>query len=279
MKLAKLRTNSAGGPDMLSPLFVNKVSGFIASPLTFMFEEFFRNSFVPPVWRTAFVRPIFKSGDSSSVNNYRPVSLTCTCCKIMESIVSDQLLDYLSDNNLITKHQHGFIKKRSTCTQLLESFQDWTLSLRDKKCLDVLYLDFSRAFDSLVHSKLLCKLSAYGIQYELLHWIESFLRDRSQQVLIDGQLSAPTSVKSGIGQGSILGPLFFVLFINDIGDCVDNLTTCKLYADDVKLYTSFDWGSDPDSLHASLSGIQQWATAWQLKLNPMKCSVLHLNLI
>ena len=119
-----------------------------------MFEEFFRNSFVPPVWRTAFVRPIiFKSGDSSALNNYRPVPLTCTCSKIMESIVSDQLLDYLSENNLTTKHQHDLIKKRSTCTHLLESFQDWTLASRYMKCLDGLYLDFYRVFHSLAHSK------------------------------------------------------------------------------------------------------------------------------
>ena len=139
-------------------------------------------------------------------------------------------------------------------------------------------MDFSRAFDSLVHSKLLLKLSAYGIEYELLNWFESFLRGRTQRVLIDGQLSSPTIVKSGIGQGSILGPLFFVLFINDIADCIDVHTTCKLYADDVKLYSSFDVHCDRNSLHTrSLVSIEQWARDWQLKLNPIKSSVMHFG--
>ena len=229
------------------------------------------------IWRTAYVRPIFKGGDATSINNYRPISLTCTCCKLMESIINDQLVDYLFTNDLITKHQHGFIKRRSTCTQLLESFQDWTLALNDKKCLDVLYLDFSRAFDTLVHSKLLHKLRSYGVQHELLNWIESFLSGRSQRVLIDGHLSFSANVTSGIGQGSILGPSFFVLFINDITDCFDALSTCKLYADDVKLYTSFNHHLGPDSLLSSLAKVQQWAIDWQLKLNPLKCSVLHLG--
>ena len=231
--------------------------------------------YVPPIWRTAFVRPVFKGGDSTLLNNYRPISLTCTCCKIMEGIISDKLLDYLFVNNSISKHQHGFIRRRSTCTQLLESFQDWTLALRDKNCVDTLYLDFSRAFDSLVHSKLM--LSAYGIQYELFEWICSFINSRSQQVLIEGHLSSSAAVKSGSGQGSILGPLFFVLFINDISDCIDSSTTCKRYADDVKLYTSFDHCSDPISLHTSLYGIQQRSIDWLLTLNPSKCTVLHLG--
>ena len=138
-------------------------------------------------------------------------------------------------------------------------------------------MDFSRAVDSLVHSKLLHKLRSYGVQHELLNWIESFFSGRSQRVLIDGHLSFSANVTSGIGQGSILGLSFFVLFINDITNCFDALSTCKLYADDVKLYTSFNHHSGPDSLLASLAKVQQWAIDWQLKLNPLKCSVLHLG--
>ena len=277
MKLKNLKTNSAGGPDLLCPMFLKNVSYFSASPLAFMFEEFFKNSYVPSIWRTAYVRPIFKCGDATSINNYRPISLTCTCCKLMESIINDQLVDYLFTNDLITKHQHGFIKKRSTCTQLLESFQDWTLALNDKKCLDVLYLDFSRAFDTLVHSKLLHKLCSYGVQHELLNWIRSFLSGRSQRVLIDGHLSFSANVTSGIGQGSILGPSFFCPIYKRYYWLFWCLSTCKLYADDVKLYTSFNHHLGPDSLLVSLAKVQKWAIDWQLKLNPLKCSVLHLG--
>jgi len=140
-----------------------------------MYESFFLNTYVPPVWKIAFVRPIFKSGSANLTSNYRPISLTCTCSKIMESIVSKHMLEFLFENDLISEHQYGFLPRRSTCSQLLDSFQDWILELSDKSSLDVIYLDYSKAFDAISHKKLLHKLSRYGFQYELLCWIECIL--------------------------------------------------------------------------------------------------------
>ena len=156
----------------------------------------------------------------------------------MESIISDQLSDYLSLNGLISKEQHGFLVKRSTGTQLLECFQDWFLEIHNKKAIDIVYIDYSRAFDSLVHSKLLIKLSSYGISHELFGWIKCFLEGRTQSVSIDGHVSTPLDVVSGVVQGSNLGPLLFILFINDIVDIISGPSKCKLFADDLKLYSS-----------------------------------------
>ena len=115
--LNKLRPNAAGGPDGLQPCFLRRVSKFIAYPLSVMYESFFLNTYVPPIWKIAFVRPIFKSGSANQTSNYRPISLTCTCSKIMESIVSRHMLEFLFENDLISEHQYGFLPRRSTCSQ------------------------------------------------------------------------------------------------------------------------------------------------------------------
>ena len=127
--LNKLRQNAAGGPDGLQPCFLKRISNFIAQPLSIMFEAFFMNAYIPPIWKMAFVKPIIKSGSSSLPSNYRPISLTCTCSKLMESIVSKHILQYLLENGLLSDQQCRFLPKRSTCLQLLDSFQDWILEL------------------------------------------------------------------------------------------------------------------------------------------------------
>ena len=134
-KLVKLKPNSAAGPDNLAPLFLRQVAKEIAHPLACMFEMFFSTAFVPPAWKMAYVKPIFKNGNASDASNYRPISLTCVCSKIMESIINENMLVYLLDNSLISEHQHGFLSRRSTCSQLLDSFQDWVVGLSNRKAV------------------------------------------------------------------------------------------------------------------------------------------------
>jgi hypothetical protein len=274
--LNKLRPGTAGGPDGLQPCFLKRISKYIAHPLSVMFEQFFLNSYVPPIWKKAYVRPIIKSGSASLTSNYRPISLTCTCSKLMESIVSRDMLEYLLDNGLISDQQYGFIPKRSTCSQLLESFQDWVLELSDKRSVDIVYLDFSKAFDSISHGKLLHKLSSYGFKYELLDWIKSFLENREQCVLIDDHRSEYRPVTSGVVQGSQIGPLLFIIFINDIVDLVDKPAVCKLFADDVKLYSNIQYPFG-NSLQITLQKIHDWSCRWQMKINPSKSSTMQLG--
>ena len=276
-KLEKLKADKAGGPDCLSPNLLRRIAQFIAHQLSWLFETSFLSNYIPPVWKLAHVTPVFKKGKSSDLGNYRPIALTCTLCKIMESCIKDELMKYLLDHSLITRHQHGFISRRSTCTQLLECIQDWQFELTNKITTDVLYIDFARAFDSVVHSKLLVKLESYGIGYELLNWFRNFLTGRSQMVAIDGHLSTSVNVMSGVPQGSVIGPILFILFVNDIVDILPDSVTCKLFADDIKLYSSVDVSLPINSLHVSLDLIVEWANIWQLPINSSKCSVLHLG--
>ena len=279
--LKGLNARSAGGPDHIPPILLKNIASSIAQPLATIFELFYQNSFLPHIWKQSYVKPIFKSNDSSSVSNYRPISLTCTCCKVMESVIHDQLMSYLSQHKLISTAQHGFLTKKSTGTNLLSCLHDWQLSLKNKKLIDIVYLDFKKAFDSLVHSKIITKLSAYGIEHELLAWIHAFLTGRSQRVIVENALSKPIDVGSGVVQGSVLGPLIFILFINDIVECLDadevNHTSCCIFADDLKLYSSYVATDDSSPMSKTIKNIEIWANQWQLSINPDKSLVMHVG--
>ena len=183
---------------------------------------------------------------------------------------------YLIANDLISKQQHGFLAGRSTCTNLLDSLQDWILTLKNRSGTDVAYIDFSKAFDSVTHPKLLHKLAGYGIQHELLLWVKSFLENRTQRVVIDGHSSGTVLVRSGVVQGSVLGPLLFVLFVDDIVDLLGTTMGTKLYADDLKLYTRVRM-DEPGSLADALTRLEEWSVKWQLGINESKCSVMHMG--
>jgi len=179
-----LKCKTSLGPNGLSFVFIKSLSDGIAFPLMLISAQSRQSSTVPEIWKTAVVTPVHKKGLTSDVNNYRPISLTCICCKLMETIIKQKMLDYLLSSNLISKHQHGFLSKRSTCSQLLECVDDWTLALHNRYSVDVVYVDFSKAFDSVGHSKLLHKLESFGIGGKLLLWIRDYLYNRTQCVKV-----------------------------------------------------------------------------------------------
>ena len=234
---------------------------------------------VPEIWKLSTVTPIFKKGSPSDPSNYRPISLTCIASKIMESGIKDYLLTHMKSAGLINSSQHGFMASKSTTTHLLECCSDWNVALRSRKAVDVIYLDFAKAFDSVVHSKLLAKLASYGINNMVLKWIEAFLIGRSQCVRIGNSSSSYRSVTSGVPQGSVLGPILFIIYVNDIVHSATSKTVfIKMFADDTKLYTVLEDDSDCSTeLQSRLDAIMEWSETWQLKLSPTKCTVMRIK--
>ena len=188
------------------------------------------------------------------------------------------MLEYLHRHNLITSQQHGFLSKHSTCTQLLECVNDWSLALRNHHVTDVVYFDFAKAFDTVSHTKLILKLSGYGICGPLLDLLTNFLSGRSQRVVLPCGSSGFNAVISGVPQGSVLGPLLFLLFINDNTDCFINNVAIKLFADDVKVYMEIVNQSDTAIFQNSIDCISNWASTWQLCLAPNKCMHMRVSL-
>ena len=235
--MLKLKRSLSAGPDNLPPLFLRNASNSLSFPLAILFRSFFDQKKLPTEWKHSIITPKFKKGDPSAASNYRPIALTVVCSKIFESIISNELLNYLAKKDLITKHQHAFLKKHSTTTNLLESLHDWTISFSNKRSVNVAYIDFCRAFDTISHPKIIHKLSAYGIDGALLSWFIDFLSNRTQTVKVGSHLSPPVSVTSGVPQGSVIGPIIFLLFINDITDNMNPEINVKLFADDLKVYT------------------------------------------
>lgn len=275
--IKKLKAKSAGGPDSVPPIFLKSCVSHLAEPLAFVYQIFFNASYLPPVWLKAFITPIYKKGDSTLPSNYRPISLTCTLCKLMEVITKDQVMSFLLAKGLISREQHAFIARHSTVTNLLECTNDWAVSFHNRVPTDVVYVDFSRAFDSVVHKKLLYKLGSFGISGKLLLWIEAFLSGRSQSVLVQNHCSSWVEVTSGVPQGSVLGPILFILFINDIVSIGPAGTTAKLFADDLKLYSSIESMDSILSLQLALDNLLTWCRTWQLEVNISKTCVLHLH--
>ncbi len=242
---------------------------------------------LPSVWLCADVVPVFKKGSSSDVKNYRPISLTCIACKVMERIVRNEMLSYLLSRKLISEKQHGFLAKRSTGTQLLECTNLWTKYIdREKLCLDVVYLDYAKAFDSVSHEKLLEKLKGYGIGGNLHKWLKCFLGmgvsgPRKQRVKINGSVSDWSRVSSGVIQGSSIGPLLFLLFVNDVSDVIPPEADMSLFADDMKVFVAYKKReasmSKTSPVQTVIDFVCAWSDLWQLNLAAEKCVILYIG--
>jgi ribonucleases P/MRP protein subunit RPP40 len=275
--VTNIKCKDSTGPDGLSSAFVKGIGAGIAFPLMLIYNQSFQSGKIPAIWKTAVVTPVHKKGPTCDVNNYRPISLTCVCCKLMEIIVKNRMLGYLLSNKLISSHQHGFLSKHSTSSQLLECVNDWTLAIHNKHSVDVVYIDFSKAFDTVCHSKLLYKLQTFGVNGKLLGWISDYLSGRTQCVKVGKCFSSYVDVLSGVPQGSVLGPLLFLIYINDICDIFGDFLSVKLFADDVKVYVEIDGPGKTEELQKGLDRLHEWSIMWQLNLAVNKCFVLHIG--
>ena len=274
-KLRQLKVTSSPGPDGVPSRVLSETADAICVPLTTLFRQSLSSGHLPEEWRLGTVVPIYKKGCKSLPENYRPISLTSIVCKLLESIVRDQLMDFLVETRQISKNQHGFRPRRSCSTQLLEVIEDWTRLLEDGQPIDTVYLDFKKAFDSVPHHRLLKKLQAYGVAGNLLRWIEAFLSGRKQQVVVSGCHSRWSPVTSGVPQGSVLGPLLFLTYINDIPDTVTS--SIKIFADDTKVYRSVSNPSHIQELQLDIDSVVQWSDTWQLPFNEAKCRCMHIG--
>jgi len=277
--LHNLKPKFSSGPDGYSAFFLKNVAGTIAFPLSLVYSQSFCSGDIPAEWRQAIVSPAFKKGNASDPNNYRPISLTCVCCKVMETVIKKQLLSFLLIHGKISKQQHGFLARHSTCSQIIECVNDWSLALNIRKQVDVVYIDFCKAFDSVVHKKLIYKLEALGIRGKILLWIAAFLSNRSQVVKVGNSTSSSVCVISGVPQGSVLGPALFLVYINDIVLIFDNNVEIKLFADDAKVYVLIDDISSCFRMQDCLDRLHIWASDWQLNVSITKCAALHLGVL
>jgi hypothetical protein len=274
--LQKLKPKLSSGPDGLPQLVLQELGEAIATPLSYIFNLSFRKSKLPDEWKIAKIIPIHKKALKSKVSNYRPVSMLSSPDKVMESIVCGKLVEFLENNSIFSQHQFGFRKKRSTVAQLLLTYEDWTRAVDSGFLVDVFFIDITKAFDTVSHVKLVKTLQNLGIDGTLRSWISDYLRGRKQHVQVDKSTSSLKEVVSGVPQGSHLGPVLFLLFINDLEVVLENMNI-KLFADDAKLYFAFEKGTDVDAVKRDLDNVVRWCEAKQLQLAFSKCCVLHLG--
>ena len=274
-KLSALKTSKSPGPDKIHPRILKELKNELTKPLTLLFIASIEQEKIPDDWRNDNVSAIYKKGNKKLPNNYRPVSLTSICCKILEQLVRDDLIDHMKINNLFSNKQFGFISGRSTVLQLLNVLEKWTDTLDQGGIIDVIYLDFMKAFDKVPHLRLIEKVKSYGINIHISNWIKNFLQDRKQRVCVNGQYSDWAQVTSGIPQGSVLGPLLFVIYINDLPD--DISSEIYLFADDTKIFNEVTDHNNSEILQSDLEKLSQWSDKWLLKFHPDKCRVLDVS--
>jgi hypothetical protein len=269
--LCHLNPHKATGPDQVSPRLLTETVKQISPELTGI-SSLINQGKVPEEWKSSNITPLFQKGDRSALVNYRPVSLTSVCRKVMEHIIHSHITKHMDKLGLLADSQHGFKKRRSTETQLILSIDDLAKSLSVGEQMDCILLGFSKAFDKVPHSRLLMKLQHYVVRGHLHDWITSFLLGRTQCVVLDGQSSAATTVSSGVPQGIVLGPLLFLFFINDLPSVVSS--TIRLFTDDCLLHRRIRTTEDPAILQRDMDNLQQWENNKLMRFNPDKCEVL-----
>ena len=259
---------------------LKECSSEISPMLALIYNESLAQGTVPDDWRQANVAPVFKKGEKYNAANYRPVSPTCICCKTLKHIIVSNINEHLAFESILADCQHGFRSQRSCETQLVQFYHDMVSNLdgawdRGQKQTDVIIMDFAKAFDKVPHRRLLYKLGYYGIRGSTHKWISLWLSERSQKVVLDGQASDPVPVLSGVPQGSVLGPVLFLIFINDLPDNIRS--SVRLFADDCVLYRNIKSPVDCQILQDDLNSLSQWETDWQMKFNVAKCHSMRVT--
>ena len=275
--MTNIKEHKATGPDGVPGRLLKFCAPELVDTFTLLFQKSLDQGKIPLDWKKANIVPVFKKGDKSKAENYRPISLTSITCKLLEHIIHSNIMDHLDAHNILNNAQHGFRQRRSCETQLITTLNDFANCLNKKQQIDAILLDFSKAFDKVDHEKLLLKLHNFGIQNSLLKWMESFLLGRQQTVIVDGASSSPKPVLSGVPQGTVLGPLLFLIYINDISNSLSPGTIIRLFADDSLLYRVIKSKKDAILLQKDLDILQAWEVTNKMEFHPGKCLVLRIT--
>lgn len=270
--LANLNPSKSPGPDGIHPSFLKMLAPLISKPLATLFSLSLSSGRVPDDWRRAVVTPLLKKGSPAEVSNYRPISLTSITCKVLERIVRDALTAHLRRQHLLHDAQHGFVTGRSCLTNLLSTLNMITQLMDNGEDVDMCFLDFSKAFDIVNHRIICAKLTALGVSPEVVGWVRSFLANRTFQVRIDDVVSDSAAVPSGVPQGSVIGPLLFLVMVNDLPN--EHRLFCRMFADDTKLGGRSD---TVPSIQLDLDRTADWTRRNCMHLNAAKSQHLHFG--
>ena len=273
--LSQLNQKKASGPDEIPAVFLKTCSTELTSILIFMIQQSLVVGTVPSDWCKTLVTPVFKKGDKAKPENYRPVSLTSICYKLTEHIIVSQTMRHLDQHHLLVDTQHGFRRRRSCETQLIITSHDLAAILNRHSQADVAVLDFAKAFDKVPHHRLLPKLKDFNLDNKVIAWIESFLSSRSQRVVVDGHASREASVLSGVPQGTVLGPMLFLIFINNIAR--NTSSSIWLFADDCILYREVCNEPHCLDLQHDLDKLVAWSKTWGMEFNVRKCNIISVT--
>ena len=265
--LEKIDTSKGAGPDKIPPIFIQRCADVLSSPLSYIYNRSLSQATFPELWKIAHIIPIFKSGDQSSIKNYRPISILSCFAKVFESLIYKYIFSHFRPQ--ICDRQHGFVPKKSINSNLLEFYTYICDAFDERTQVDAIYTDFQKAFDKVNHIILIKKLLQIGIHGDLLRWLESYLSNRTQLVIINGYQSSPSYVSSGVPQGSNLGPLLFLIFINDLSSVLH--CNFVLFADDLKLYHKILSDDDHKVLQKDLDELSKWCEINDMFLNIDKC--------
>jgi len=276
-KLKELDKRKAKGPDEVSGWVLKECAEELSHPITILYENSLKQGKIPNQWKLADIVPIFKKGNKEDPLNYRPVSLTSILCKILEKIVRERWVKHLESNKLITDKQFGFRSKRSCVANLLSFYDRVTEVLQEREgWVDCVYLDLKKAFDKVPHERLKWKLGVRGgVGGKLLKWMEDFLEGRKMRTVVRGEKSEWREVTSGVPQGSVLAPVMFIVYINDLTEGITSYM--NMFADDAKIQRKMIDERSAAALQEDLNKVHQWSQKWQMEFNTNKCSVIHMG--
>ena len=268
-----ISVHAACGPNDIPAVVLKNCKDSLSEPILLIWQHSLATGCVPKAYKKQIITPVHKKLSKADPENYRPISLTSHIIKTFERVIKNVIVKHLEINCIICKNQHGFTKNKSCLTQLIPHIEYILLNLLNNQDTDVIYLDYAKAFDKVDHEILLHKLYAYGIRGKVLTWLEDYLSDRTQTVVINGKPSNPVPVKSGVPQGTVLGPILFLVYLNDLNTCIQDSVTSS-FADDTRLKKTICNTMDTTLLQKDLNNAVTWSEKSNMVLHQNKFELL-----